>query len=53
LEELARKNQAAYYGNQHDGGLKEKFPEVQTGQVRDKLAASIGVSGRTIDTRAA
>lgn len=44
----AKERQAEYYGNQY-GGLKEKFPEVQTSQARDELGAMAGVSGKTYE----
>lgn len=57
VRKKAKERQAEYYGNQHEGGLVEIFPEVQKGDnvkdvkgtSRDELGAMAGVSGKTYE----
>jgi len=49
LEREAKERQANSTGGSNPQ-LKENFPEPETGQVRDKLAAAIGVSGKTYES---
>lgn len=50
LEEAARKRQIALAGTRPNSDLPENLPEGDTGDTRDKLAASIGVSGKTYES---
>ena len=49
LEPVAKEQAKERHGTRTDLQLSGKFPESKAGQTRDKIAAGLGVSGRTME----